>query len=51
MSWIRRMLGMTELIEQQKLTNELLTEVTRLQKLDIDNNCRVFSQRRMSDVW
>lgn len=46
MKWIRKLLGITELIKQQKKTNELLELVTILQKHQIDNHCKSFSDRR-----
>ena len=45
MSWIKRKLGITELINEQKKTNKLLIEVIKLQKHDINNDCKVHSDK------
>jgi hypothetical protein len=45
MDWIKRKLGITELIEARKQTNKLLEEVIRLQKHNINNDCKVHSRK------
>jgi hypothetical protein len=46
MDWIKRKLGITELIEERKQTNKLLKEVIRWQKHNINNDCEVHSRKR-----
>jgi len=45
MSWIKRKLGITELIKQQKQTNKLLEKVIKLEKLNINNLRRPITNR------
>ena len=45
MRWIKRILGITELIEAQNKTNELLKKIITLQKYSINNDCVPFSQK------
>jgi len=46
MDWIKRKLGINELINEQKQTNKLLEKVIKLQKHDINNDCEVHSKKR-----
>ena len=45
MNWIKKAFGVTELIEKQKETNELLKEVIHWQKHNIDNDCEPHSRK------
>tara|TARA_R110000772_G_scaffold268362_2_gene395128 strand:- start:14995 stop:15153 length:159 start_codon:yes stop_codon:yes gene_type:complete len=45
MNWIKKVLGVTELIEEQKQTNKLLKEVIHWQKHNIDNDCEPHSRK------
>ena len=45
MNYIKRKLGITELIDLQKKNNELLEEIIRVKKFGINNDCRVHSQK------
>ena len=47
--WIRISLGITELINQQKKTNNLLELVILLQKHQIMNDCKSFSHKTTVD--
>jgi len=46
MNWIKRKLGINDLIKEQQITNKLLEEVIRLQKHDINNDCEVHSRKK-----
>ena len=46
MNWIKRKLGISELITQQKQTNMLLSQVIKLQKHNINNDCEPHSRKR-----
>jgi hypothetical protein len=46
MDWIKRKLGITDLIDQQKQTNKLLKEVIKWQKHNINNDCEPPSRKR-----
>ncbi len=46
MKWIKKILGIQELIELQKQTNVLLKEVIKLQKHNINNDCVVYSDKQ-----
>jgi hypothetical protein len=45
MEWIKNILGITELVKEQKRTNELLTKIVELEKLNINNMCEAPSDR------
>lgn len=45
MNWIKKILGITELITEQKKTNELLSKIIELEKLSINNMCEAPSNR------
>lgn len=46
MKWIRKLLGISDMIEQQKRTNELLKAVIHLQKHQIQNDCVSHSEKQ-----
>ena len=46
MDWIKRKLGITEIIQEQKQTNKLLTEIIKWQKHNINNDCEPHSRKR-----
>ena len=46
MKWIRKMLGIDELIKEQKETNKLLYDVIRILKWQIDNDCSTHEHKR-----
>ena len=46
MNWIQKILGITEIINQQKQTNKLLEEVIKLQKHDINNDCSEWARKQ-----
>jgi phosphoserine aminotransferase len=46
MNWIKKTLGVSELIKEQKQTNELLKEVIHWQKHNINNDCEPHSRKR-----
>ena len=45
MDWIKRKLGITELINEQEQTNKLIIEVIKLQKHNINNDCEPHSRK------
>ena len=46
MNWIKRKLGITEIIDLKKENNRLLKELIKLQKHHINNSCETFARKR-----
>ena len=46
MNWIKRKLGITEIIDLKKENNRLLEELIKLQKHHINNSCETFARKR-----